>query len=79
MLAAPGRNRGRHSLLVVIFNMVVAHDAAQTLILIFVQIGARQVGLEGALGPIVRVGSLVARGALKPLEVRAIIVSQGHH
>ena len=56
--------------------MVVAHDTAQTFILILVELGAGQVGLERALGPIIRVGGLVARGALKPLKVGAIVVSE---
>ena len=58
--------------------MVVAHDATQAFILVFVQLGAGKVSLETALGPVIWVLGLIARCALQVVEVGAVVIGQGH-
>ena len=72
MLTAACRHRGTCPGIIVL-NMVVAHDAAETLVLFLVEVGPGQVCLEGALGPIVGVRRDVARGAPQVIEVGAVV------
>ena len=58
---------------IIVLNMVVAHDAAEALVLFLVEVGPGQVCLEGALGPIVGVRRDVARGAPQVIEVGAVV------
>mmetsp|Transcript_14716 Transcript_14716/g.18480 ORF Transcript_14716/g.18480 Transcript_14716/m.18480 type:complete len:490 (+) Transcript_14716:575-2044(+) len=76
VLAASGGHRGGRSGGIVL-NMVIAHDAPQTLERVLVLRRARQVGLEGAVSPVIRVRRHVTRRALQILEEGAVIVSDG--
>jgi len=73
VLAATGRDGGRGTVRIVL-DMVVAHDAAEALVGVFVVGGAGQVSLEGAIGPFSRLIGLLTRGALQVLEIGAVLV-----
>ena len=77
MFATPGRHSCHHAKIVAILrvdvlDMVIAHDAAETLILFLVVSRAGEGRLEGAIGPVRGVSGNIAGGASKVLEPRTI-------
>ena len=69
--AAAGRHGGTRAVSVIL-DLVVAHDAAEALILFLVLVGAGKVSLEGAVGPLCGVGGHVARRAAEVVKVGAV-------